>query len=139
MENLFDQSYIKFIFEGEKAISKELLQKYGKVYKKNQIIIKEGDRSDDVYLLLKGSCYVAKSMDKAYKIMNILKEGELFGEMAVFDENLRSATIAAREEQTLCLKFHKDEFIEIFKAHPRWLDKLVSEMSERIVNMIKEL
>ncbi|MDD5067881.1 MAG: cyclic nucleotide-binding domain-containing protein [bacterium] len=139
MENIFDEHLIKFSFEGEKAITWDLLKRFGKVYKKNQIIIKEGDASDEIYLLVKGSCYVAKTMDNAYKIMNIIHEGELFGEMAVFDEKMRSATIAAREEETVCLKFPRNDFIEIFRAHPRWCEKIIREMGVRIVKMIGEL
>lgn len=139
MENLISENMLKFMFEGEKAVSLDLIQKYGRRYRKNQIIIKEGAASDEVYLLVKGSCFVARLTGDQYTIMNIIHAGELFGEMAVFDEKSRSATIAAREDQTICLKFPKDEFIEIFKAHPRWCEKIMAEMGRRIVKMIREL
>ena len=139
MSQEFDEDLVKFSFEGESGVSDELLKKYGKNYKKNQLIIKEGEISDDVYLIYNGSCYVTKYIDKVYKVINILKTGELFGEMAVFDENRRSATIIAKDEGTTCLKFPKDDFIEIFKVHPRWIDKIVCEMSLRTVKMIRKL
>ncbi len=138
-ENVFDQDLIQFSFEGEKAISEDLLKKYGKRYKKKQIVIKEGDPSDDVFLIYKGSCYVVKNINNSLKVLNIVGVGELFGEMSFFDEKMRSATIAARENETVCLQFPKDIFIEIIKVHPKWIDKILNEMSVRIVNMVKKL
>lgn len=139
MNNEFDKDLIKFGFEGEKGISDELLKKYGKKYEKNNIIIKEGDESDDIYMVYKGSCYVTKKINNTYKVLNIISEGELFGEMAVFDEKIRSATIVAKEDETVCLEFPKEVFIEIFRVHPRWVDQILGEMSGRIVEMIKKL
>ncbi len=130
---------IKFGFEGEKGISDEILRKYAKQYKKNKIIIHEDDESDDVYYILKGSAFVAKRIEDKYKVLNILYKGELFGEMAVFDQPKRSATIISKEEQTICLKIPKNDFIEIFKLHPRWVDKIILEMSDRIVKMMKKI
>ncbi|MBU1076066.1 MAG: cyclic nucleotide-binding domain-containing protein [Spirochaetes bacterium] len=139
MTDDFDNDLIKFGFEGSKGISDELLEKYGKKYNKNQIIINEGDASDDVYILYEGSCFVLKRVGETYKVLNIINPGEVFGEMAVFNEKIRSATVAASEDNTICLKFPKDVFINIFRIHPRWVDKILGEMSERIVEMVKKL
>ena len=139
MENFINEEIYRFSYEGIKGVSTALLKKFGKIYKKNQVIIKEDEVSDDIYLVYNGSCYVVKKVNEKYKIMNVIYAGEIFGEMAVFDEKLRSATIAAKEDRTICLKFSKDEFIEIYRMHPRWMDKIIQEMSFRIIKMIKKL
>ncbi len=139
MDDFINEEIYKFSYEGINSVSTELLNKYGKTFNKNQIIIKEDEESDDIYLVYKGSCNVVKLVNEKYKIMSILYSGELFGEMAVFDQKIRSATIAAREDQTTCLKFSKEEFIEIYKIHPRWMDKIIQEISLRILKMIKKL
>ena len=139
MDDFINEEIYKFSYEGINSVSNELLKKYGKTYKKNQIIIKEDEKSDDIYLVYKGSCGVVKKVNKTYKKMNIIYSGELFGEMAVFDEKIRSATIVAREDHTVCLLFSKNEFIEIYKIHPRWMDKIIQEISLRILKMIKKL
>jgi len=139
MGQLFDEDLIKFGFEGEKEVSKPILLKFGRKYKKHSIIIKEGDVKDDIYIILKGSCYVTKKIDGKYKVLNIINKGEIFGEMAVFGQTKRTATIIAKEDNTICLKFKKEDFMEIFKLHPRWVDKIINEISVRIVKMIKKL
>jgi CRP/FNR family transcriptional regulator len=139
MDDFINEEIYKFSYEGIKSVSLELLKKYGKMYKKNQIIIKEDEESDDIYLVYKGSCMVVKKVNEKYRIMNIIHSGEIFGEMAVFDEKIRSATIAAKVDRTVCLKFSKDEFIAIYKIHPRWMDKIIQDMSLRILKMIKKL
>ena len=139
MENFITEDIYEFSHDGIKSVSLELLKRFGKMYKKNQIIIKEDEVSDDIYLVYKGSCLVVKNVNNKYRVMNIIHAGEIFGEMTVFGEKIRSATIAAKVDKTVCLKFSRDEFIEIYKIHPRWMNKIIQEMSIRILKMIKKL
>jgi len=136
--NNFDIDLIKFGFEGEKALNQQILNRYGIQFSEKEIIINENEISDEIFYILKGSVYAAKKDGSKYKVLNIVKKGELFGEMAVFDVPKRSATIIAREN-TICLKFPKKDFIEIFKLHPRWVDKIIEEMTGRIVTMLKKI
>ena len=122
MDDFINEDIYRFSYEGVKSVSIELIKKFGKMYKKNQIIIKEDEESDDIYLVYKGSCLVVKKVNEKYRVMNIIHSGEVFGEMAVFGE-----------------KIAKEEFIEIYKIHPRWMDKIIQEMSIRILKMIKKL
>lgn len=139
MDKNVDKDLIAFGFKGEKEIPKRLLMKYGYRYKRNQIIIKENEKTYDIYLILNGSCYVTRKEDKKYKILNYLGKGDIFGEMALFSKTERAATIIAKEDNTVVLKFSEEDFIEIFKLHPRWVDKIIHQMSDRIIKMIKKL
>lgn len=139
MNSNFDKDLITFGFKGDKEIPKSLLIKYGYKYKKNQIIIKENEKTYDIYLILHGSCYVTRNENGKYKILNQLSKGDLFGEMALFSKTERTATVIAREDNTVVLKFSEKDFIEIFKLHPRWVDKIIHQMSDRIIKMMKKL
>ena len=88
---------------------------------------------------MNGSCYVTKKEGNKYKILNQLNKGDLFGEMALFSKTERTATVIAKDDNTIVLKFGKDDFIEIFKLHPRWVDKIIHQMSDRIIKMLKKL
>ncbi len=132
------EELIRFGFEGESGLTTEFIQKFSVKYPKNKIVISEGERSTDVYYILEGSVYVTKKMHDTYKVLSFLDKGDIFGEMGVIEETIRSATIITREDTTL-LKFSKEEFKEILKIHPRWIDKIIQEMSERIIIMIKKL
>ena len=132
------EDLLRFGFEGEGGLTPEFIERFSVKHPKNKIIIQEGERSSDVYYILEGSVYVAKKVHDTYKVLTYLEKGDLFGEMGVIEETIRSATIITREESTL-LKFTKEEFKEILKIHPRWIDKIIQDISERIVTMIRKL
>jgi len=59
-------------------------------------VVRAGDRTDFVYLVLSGSLKVLVSDEEGREvILSMLGPGELFGEMGVLDDNPRSATVAA--------------------------------------------
>ncbi|MCR4421767.1 MAG: cyclic nucleotide-binding domain-containing protein [Spirochaetales bacterium] len=132
------EDFIKFGFEGESGLTAEFIQKYSIKFPKNKIVFHEGERSSDVYYILEGSVFVTKKMHDTYKVLTYLEKGDIFGEMGVLEETIRSATIITREDSTF-LKFTKEEFKEILKIHPRWIDKIIQDMSERIIKMIQKL
>ncbi len=132
------EDFIKFGFEGEEGLTSEFIQKYSIKFQKNKIIINEGERSTDVYYILEGSVFVTKKMHDTYKVLTYLEKGDIFGEMGVLEETIRSATIITRED-SIFLKFTKEEFKEILKIHPRWIDKIIQDMSERIITMIQKI
>lgn len=132
------EDFIKFGFEGEKALTDSFIEKYSIKFPKNKIIIQEGERSTDVYFILQGSVYVTKKMHDTFKVLTYLDKGDIFGEMGVLEETIRSATIITKED-SIFLKFSKEEFKEILKIHPRWIDKIIQDMSERIITMIQKL
>lgn len=132
------EDLIKFGFEGEGGLTEEFIKRYSLSFPKNKIVIQEGERSSDVYYILDGAVYVAKKLHDTFKILTFLDKGDIFGEMGVFEETTRSATIITKTDSRF-LKFTKDEFIEILKIHPRWIDKIITDMSERIVQMLQKL
>jgi CRP/FNR family cyclic AMP-dependent transcriptional regulator len=63
---------------------------------RNSTVVRAGDRTDFVYLILSGSLKVLVSDEEGREvILSMLGPGELFGEMGVLDDNPRSATVAA--------------------------------------------
>lgn len=137
MSNI-SEDLIRFGFEGEEGLSQEFIDKYAVSYPKNKIIFQEGDKSDKVYYILAGGVYVTKKMHDSFKIITIVGKGDLFGEMGIFEDTTRSATIIAKEETRLLI-FTRDQFIDILKIHPRWIDKILQDLSERIIELAQKL
>lgn len=81
-------------------------------YLPNDIIIEEGDFSDDVYLIVIGEVSVLKWDEEHRSQLPIgkLSKGEMFGEMSFMDGSPRSSTIKATK-QTSILKFAKEKLI----------------------------
>ena len=63
---------------------------------RNQAVVHAGDHPDYVYFVLTGSLKVLVSDEDGREvILTILGQGELFGEMSIFDEQPRSASVVA--------------------------------------------
>jgi ATP-binding cassette subfamily B protein len=98
-----------------------------KDYAANQTIIREGDAGDAFYLLRSGSARVIKESN-GHKVLNILKAGDSFGELALLTDQPRAATIVADEPSSVfCL--NKSEFDRIVAASPKFKDAIVSVAS----------
>ena len=82
-----------------KNLSKLLRLSKIRQYEDGETIIAEGDFDPWLYFLLSGRIRVAK---EGVTISRIDKQGEIFGEMRVIDEQSRSASVYA-EGQTVCL------------------------------------
>lgn len=68
---------------------------------KDQIIFSEGDAGDCAYIIEKGRVLVFLSKEQDEIPLNILGEGEIFGEMALIDNENRSASVRALEDVRL--------------------------------------
>ena len=63
---------------------------------RGQAVVHAGDRTDYVYFVLTGTLKVLVSDEDGREvILTMLGQGELFGEMGVFDEQPRSASVVA--------------------------------------------
>jgi CRP/FNR family cyclic AMP-dependent transcriptional regulator len=92
---------------------------------KNAVIINEDDLSDSAYIIHSGKVKIFLS-DKQGKeiVLSELSAGEYFGEMALIDQNKRSATVMAMEDTELTV-ISRQSFKECLHANP--------DISERIM------
>jgi CRP-like cAMP-binding protein len=70
----------------------------GKVYEDGQILIRQGEVGDCMYVIQKGQVAVFREKNGHEVGLAVLGEGEIFGEMAVFEREVRSATVRALGE-----------------------------------------
>lgn len=81
----------------------EALTEFEKVLKRGEILFREGDPGDTMYLIKSGKIKIIKGGGDVEKALAYLKEGDFFGEMAIIDESPRSATAIAVEETRLVI------------------------------------
>jgi CRP/FNR family cyclic AMP-dependent transcriptional regulator len=67
----------------------------GKVYEDGEIIIRQGEMGDSLYVILEGQVEVLLFQEMDTKRLAVLDEGDFFGEMGIFDDSARSATVRA--------------------------------------------
>ena len=71
------------------------------VYEDGQIIFKENSSGNWVYVVLSGSVEVFKMIGKKKFVIEVLKEGEVFGELSFIGGIKRTATVMAIGKTTV--------------------------------------
>jgi len=64
-------------------------------YSDKDVIVSEGIKSNNAYVVLSGKVHVTKKVDKKTIVIGTLGEGEVFGEMGLISESVRSASVIA--------------------------------------------
>ena len=103
------------------------------------VIIQEGERDDRLYILISGKVNVFKSYrTKKEKRLRTLEPPAYFGELALIDDLVRSATVVAmRDTKTLCLdRLNLDREIE---RSPLIAKKLLKMLNRRLLAVEKTL
>lgn len=82
--------------------------------KKDQIVIKQGDKDDNYYILKSGTCNVHRKPyeSAANVLLAVLPTGSGFGEEALISNGSRNATITMREDGTL-MRLKKKDFLSL--------------------------
>jgi len=104
--------------------------------KRNEIIIREGEPSSDLYLIKKGKVKVTKNTKRGEKIVAFLEEGEPFGELALIDKAPRSANVIASIDCTL-LKIESSELINLLDNYPDIKLKIYEKLVHLLVSRLR--
>jgi CRP-like cAMP-binding protein len=101
-------------------------------FPKHQFIVREGEPGDTFIVIASGSVAVCRvAADGRETILSILKDGDYFGEMSMFDSSLRSASIKTLTDVRVGA-IRRDDFLNLIEANPRIGRLLVIELSERL-------
>lgn len=97
-------------------------------------LIQQGDLAEHVFIIIEGH---AEAWVNGQKVGDVEKD-EIFGAMAVFTEERRTATVIASEPCTVMV-IPKDQFLNLMRSNPRIAHSLIESMARRIDLMNKEI
>jgi CRP-like cAMP-binding protein len=101
-------------------------------YPKGSVIVFEDDPGDALYLVAAGQVKVVLiAEDGREVILSVLGEGSFFGEMAVIDDEPRSAHVIAMEDSNL-LVLRREDFQAQLRRSPDVAISLLREISQRL-------
>ncbi|MBN1101910.1 MAG: TIGR02266 family protein [Deltaproteobacteria bacterium] len=114
-------------------------------YSDGQLIFREGSPGDWVYIILSGSVEITKSVEGREVVIEVLKEGEVFGELGFLGGIRRTAGARAEGETTLGVidrtfldhEFNKlsTDFRSILVAVVKRFKKMIDQISETSYRM----
>ena len=98
-----------------------------KNYEQGEVIFKEGDSGDSMFIVINGEV----SIKKKEKIIAKLEKGTSLGEMALLDNEPRSADAVADKDSVL-LKINQDVFYELMEGNADIMKQIVRLLTSRI-------
>jgi CRP/FNR family transcriptional regulator len=118
-------------------LSSEELERIGQVaiprrFPGETRVFHEGDSGDACYIVRSGSCRVTREHrdGRAITLAN-LGPGAIFGELAMFDGGVRSASVEAIEDTEL-LALPANDMRALLRDHPKMAEKFVVALSRRL-------
>ena len=103
-----------------------------RAYPRNSVILFEDDPGDALYVVAQGQVKVVLiGEDGREVILSVLGEGEFFGEMALIDDEPRSAHVIAMNDSTL-LVIRREDFQGILRQTPGIALALLRALSWRL-------
>ena len=104
-------------------------------FKKQDLIFREGDKSDSAFYIKKGKVEIFTKKYEDRKVLAVLKEGEMVGEMSLFEDSPRSASGRAIEDSIL-LEVSKNKFYAFLQKEPKkafiFTREIVEIISQRL-------
>jgi CRP-like cAMP-binding protein len=98
-----------------------------KNYEQGEVIFKEGDSGDSMFIVINGEV----SIKKKEKIIAKLEKGASLGEMALLDNEPRSADAVADKDSVL-LKINQDVFYELMEGNADIMKQIVRLLTSRL-------
>ena len=116
------------------SLSKE--RKYGP----NQVIFREGEMGNEMYVVLEGRVMISKYIPGAgEEALAFLERGGYFGEMALIDNQPRSADAKAHEGGTVVLVIPREVLEGILDIHKLSSIRLLTILCNLVASRLREL
>jgi len=100
----------------------------------NHVIFKEGDHGNSMFVIISGKVDVIQNDHSITQ----LERGTCIGEMALLDQEPRSADAITLEESVL-LKIDQEGFFQLMASNPEIMKQIVKILTQRVRSMNKKL
>jgi CRP-like cAMP-binding protein len=109
-----------------------------RVYEKNEIVFEEGDPGLGIYIVVSGKLRVNPSHETLKALSLEIGPGELLGELTLFDEAPRTATVVALE-RTVMVALFQAEFSLLLTKNKSIGVKVLSQIARTLIRRLRQL
>lgn len=104
----------------------------GRIYANREEVVRQGETGESMYVVQSGRVEVMQyAEDGSEQHLAFLEAGDFFGEMSVFEKEVRSATVRAAGEVRV-LQIDKKTLLRRIREDPLLAVNLLKTMSHRI-------
>jgi CRP-like cAMP-binding protein len=111
---------------------------------RGQVIFRENEGSDDLYIIARGAIEVLMNPgvitaqpDREPVALTEMRRGQAFGEVALVDQGVRSATIRASEDKTELLRIPRDRLMRLCDTYPELGYKIMRNLAADLALKIR--
>ena len=108
-----------------------LFQRFGKAFKKGEVLFKEGDVGKEMFVVQAGKVNITKTVRDTEKVLATLGAGEFFGEMAILNQKPRSAGAVMADDGKL-LVIDSKTFEAMIRGNVEIAVRLIKKLSDRL-------
>ena len=123
LKKLFDDSTLP-----SSSFMHYLASLYGKIYRKDEMIFKQGNCDHNIYYIVRGSINLVQDN----KVIRALKAHEYFGEMAVLNETPTIASAVSTSNESEIITIQKNHLEMMLADEPKVAMKFLKKMSLRL-------
>lgn len=106
---------------------------FGMRCEKGIVIFREGEDGETMYIIQSGAVEISRDKHGKKVVLALLEEGDFFGEMALIDRHIRSATATAVSPCRL-LAFTRSSIMERIRQDPGVVMHLLTTLCRRITD-----
>ncbi|HJW09869.1 MAG TPA: cyclic nucleotide-binding domain-containing protein, partial [Holophagaceae bacterium] len=125
-QNLDEQERVQILIAGQM-----------RHYKPGEVVFREGDQGDGMFVVVKGSVRISKQSPTGEEALAVLEPHSFFGEMALIDYAPRAADAIAHEESELFFIPLK-ELRNLIEVHHHLALKILFALCEVLAQRLRE-
>lgn len=110
----------------------------GKIYHDGEVIIKQGDSGNCMYVIQAGEVEVIRDNNGKEVRLAVRGEGDFIGEMALFSREVRGATIRSLGDARILTVDRKNLLMSIQKD-PSLAFRIIETLSKRVRDLSEEI
>ncbi|MBP1689298.1 MAG: cyclic nucleotide-binding protein [Deltaproteobacteria bacterium] len=110
----------------------------GTLYRDGEILVRQGDIGNAMYVIQEGKVEILLENEGRQTRIGVVGKDELIGEMAVFEHDVRSATVRALGDARV-LTVDRKNFLSRINEDPTLAFRLVETMCRRVRELSHEV
>src|SRR3954464_1686434 len=108
-----------------------LFQRFGKEFKRGEVLFREGEPGNEMYVVQSGKVNITKKVRGNEKILATLGAGEFLGEMSILNNKPRSAGAVVHDDAKL-LVIDPKTFEAMIRGNVEIAVRLIKKLSDRL-------
>jgi CRP/FNR family cyclic AMP-dependent transcriptional regulator len=120
----------------QKQLGKLLVKLFEKEYSVGETVFLQGDPGKALFIVLSGKILIMRSRNAAEEQVAALDRGSYFGELALIDDQPRSASARAGEPSVLLI-LYKSDFDDLIEGHRAIAIKVMANLLKALAGYVR--